>query len=1250
MFKQIATTVPTNPRTVAGDINGDGRADFLQTSSDGTTISVLLGNGDGTTTPGATLTPAGGVSLTALGDVNGDGKLDLAIANVAGTGVTVALGNGNGTFQAQSHAFATGVTALALGDVNGDGRADLVTASGGDAIAVRLERGDGTFGDAIASVPYAHNGGTATYTLAVGDVTGDGRADIYVYDHGLGGSFILGGSGDGHFQVVPPFASFPPYLFSTSYTAPTIGDVNGDGRLDVLLTPVSRGGRYGMITTDILLGTDTGGLLTAAVPNLPMSSGNGGDAVNAATLADVNGDGRLDIVYSPYSDPTLVVLLNQPGSNAPPAGAISVDSYAGLTFTVSDPDGVTGTSTLVQRSNGAGGFDTIQTGASYRPTAAENGHDIRFLSQVADGNFILATAVSREVHVAGTFETRGAPVAFATTDRDDLLVGTYSTDGLSNIAVYADTVLRDTTITELPSDYYFGNTAEGHFSVTGPGGTDTLFHVQKLLFLDGEVTVNPNDAPAIVTRLYEGAFGRAPDSTGLSHFTASIEHGTTVRDVASALTASPEFQSHAGTLGNPAFVSALYQNVLNRTAGADEVQYWSSQLDAGVGRADVIVSIAQSGEAVSISQNALHASPLFALDEHAAQVARLYDTAFGRDPDRAGLEAWRGFLDQGGPGHGLGDVANAFAGSPEFTARYGQAGTDAYVTALYQNTLHRAPDEAGRAHWDAVLDSGTETRAQVALDFSESPEHQSPSGAPYPERHPPDLERRAAAFSAREPAPTSLENALAVGGGRPRAAGLCHVEAGGDVFVELVAQRPDRDAEDARGVGAVAQAMVQGVEDEVALDLGHGAPHEAAGGRLGHLRGAGRRAGALRQGIALGRHDRVGADLGAGGEQHRPVEGVFQLAHVAAPGVGLHQRLRLAAERPHGHAVHLRVLAGEVAGEFEDVGRALAQGRQAQVDDVEAVEQILAEGALLDLLGEVAVRGGQHPDVDLHRAGAADPVDHPLLERAQQLGLEPDVHLGDFVEQQRAAVGLLEAADAAGDRAGEGAFLVAEEFGFEQGVGDGGAVHGDERPVGAGGLGVDVAGQHLLAGAALARDEDRGVRARDLIGELDHPLHGGVAPHEGAAVGGHRLDHRGDQLRVGREWDVFLGAGLDGGHRRLGVRGDAAGHDGRADALGRQRRDEFTDGEADIDHDEVGALGAQHGEALLDAVRLGHGGAAAHGDLRGGDELAVEPSDHQEPHGLHSVVSGACRSSAKARPSVPKGLVLPRAYALSGRP
>ncbi len=283
--------------------------------------------------------------------------------------------------------------------------------------------------------------------------------------------------------------------------------------------------------------------------------------------------------------------------------------------------------------------------------------------------------------------------------------------------------------------------------------------------------------------------------------------------------------------------------------------------------------------------------------------------------------------------------------------------------------------------------------------------------------------------------------------------------------------------------------------------------------------------------------------------------------------------------------------------------------------DVEPVEQVLAERAGAHRLAHVAVRGGEDADVHRYRLRSADAVDDALLERAQELGLEPHVHLGNLVEQQRAAVGFLELADPPRHRAGEGALLVAEQFAFQKCVGDGGAVHAHERLRAPGRALVQVAREHLLASAALAGDQNGRVRARHLLGELDHLLHGGIAPDEGGVVGDHRLQDRRDHVGVRRQRDVLLRPRLD---RRDGcacVRSRAAGDDGRTDALRFQRADEVGDGERDVDHDQVGALGAQDGEALVDVVGLDYARAAGHGDAGGRRQLAVQPADDEQAHG-----------------------------------
>ncbi len=111
-----------------------------------------------------------------------------------------------------------------------------------------------------------------------------------------------------------------------------------------------------------------------------------------------------------------------------------------------------------------------------------------------------------------------------------------------------------------------------------------------------------------------------------------------------------------------------------------------------------------------------------------------------------------------------------------------------------------------------------------------------------------------------------------------------------------------------------------------------------------------------------------------------------------------------------------------------------------------------------------------------------------LLQHAQDLGLRVLAHVADFVEEQAAAVGLLEAADALLVGAGEGALLVAEQLGLEQVLLQRGAVHLDEVAAGARRVVVDGAGDQLLAGARFAADQDRRVAARDLLDDVEDAL------------------------------------------------------------------------------------------------------------------------------------------------------------------
>jgi hypothetical protein len=112
----------------------------------------------------------------------------------------------------------------------------------------------------------------------------------------------------------------------------------------------------------------------------------------------------------------------------------------------------------------------------------------------------------------------------------------------------------------------------------------------------------------------------------------------------------------------------------------------------------------------------------FDIGGHAGQVYRLYTAALGRAPDAAGLGYWIGVLDRGAALHA---VASEFVRSAEFTGMVGAGADNAtFVTKLYNNILHRAPEAAGLQYWQGVLDQGA-GRAGMVVEFSEGAENQA---------------------------------------------------------------------------------------------------------------------------------------------------------------------------------------------------------------------------------------------------------------------------------------------------------------------------------------------------------------------------------------------------------------------------------------------------------------------------------------------------------------------------------------------
>jgi Bacterial Ig-like domain (group 3)/FG-GAP-like repeat/Abnormal spindle-like microcephaly-assoc'd, ASPM-SPD-2-Hydin len=301
-----------NATSVAvADVNGDGKPDLLvanqciDNNCRSGSLGVLLGNGDGTFQTVVTYGSGGYDALSvAVADVNGDGKPDLLVANecidrnCASGLLGVLLGNGDGTFQTVVTYGSGGPTArsVAVEDVNGDGKPDLLVANlcidsncSSGSLGVLLGNGDGTFQTAVT---YG-SGGYEALSVAVADVNGDGKPDLLVTNCGATNSCnndtvgVLLGNGDGTFQTVVTYGSGG---FGAESVA--VGDVNGDGKPDLLVANCGATNSCNNGTVGVLLGNGDGTFQTV------VTYGSGGFGAESVAVGDVNGDGKPDLLVA----------------------------------------------------------------------------------------------------------------------------------------------------------------------------------------------------------------------------------------------------------------------------------------------------------------------------------------------------------------------------------------------------------------------------------------------------------------------------------------------------------------------------------------------------------------------------------------------------------------------------------------------------------------------------------------------------------------------------------------------------------------------------------------------------------------------------------------------------------------------------------------------------------------------------------------------------------------------------------------
>ena len=232
------TTVPAIPPAIASAVfTSSGFHDLLVTDPVANTVTILLSNGDDTfkAATGSPVTVGREPSALVVGDFNADGNQDFAVTNFADNSLTVFLGNGDGTFTSVTSPLNTSITlsgpiAMTSADFDGDGKQDLaVVEETSNQTSVLLGNGDGTFHEATNS-PISV--GKSPVAIAAADLNVDSHPDLAVLNQSDNSVSVLLGNGDGTFTA----ALNSPLTTGQAPSAINIADYNADGNPDIAVT------------------------------------------------------------------------------------------------------------------------------------------------------------------------------------------------------------------------------------------------------------------------------------------------------------------------------------------------------------------------------------------------------------------------------------------------------------------------------------------------------------------------------------------------------------------------------------------------------------------------------------------------------------------------------------------------------------------------------------------------------------------------------------------------------------------------------------------------------------------------------------------------------------------------------------------------------------------------------------------------------------------------------------------------------
>jgi hypothetical protein len=301
---RVSFATGARPYSVAiGDIDGDGKADIVTANQTANTVSVLRNTGSGSSLSFATkvdFTTGPTPFSVALGDMDGDGKLDIAIVNRGDNTISVLRNTGsvgNLSFAAKTD-FATSVLpwSIAIGDMDGDGRPDLAVANLG-ANSASILRNTSSVGSLSFDNKIDLTTGATPRAVAIGDIDGDGKAELVTANQGENSVSVFRNTGS---AGTISFAAKTDFTTGQAPLSVAIGDLDGDGKLDV------SAGNFTDNTVSVLRNTSSVGTLGFAAKTDFAT----GSAPSGVAFGDIDGDGKPELAITNQTAFTISLLRN----------------------------------------------------------------------------------------------------------------------------------------------------------------------------------------------------------------------------------------------------------------------------------------------------------------------------------------------------------------------------------------------------------------------------------------------------------------------------------------------------------------------------------------------------------------------------------------------------------------------------------------------------------------------------------------------------------------------------------------------------------------------------------------------------------------------------------------------------------------------------------------------------------------------------------------------------------------------------